>query len=347
MIRSLFLFLICSLILEFIDGSYGDLDYNFVRCSQNLFREWCSKAVSSTPLRLLSNSIVPWTCAEACEYECMSNITSERVRRKLNIYKYYGHWPFIRYWGVEEIASVIFSILNGISHFCFAVQYLYRFAIWKSIGETQTCSFMYNWIFFYSLSAIMAWAMSAIYHSKKTSESTKWDLIFALGVIISGLMLVIRKLLGPKVSIMVTYSLIIATAALFAFRAQGIYDGNVSFDSHMKSCIILFTVTSVLWSYWAGFVGRKSLFSRFSWPSFQSPRWLCLLCNAWLLAAALLELFDFPPILGIFDAHSLWHAATVPLGPLWYRFWTLEMAAEADPDEDVTPIAYDIDKKEI
>ena len=35
--------------------------------------------------------------------------------------------------------------------------------------------------------------------------------------------------------------------------------------------------------------------------------------------AALLEVLDFPPIAWTFDAHSLWHAATVPLPLLWYR----------------------------
>ena len=33
----------------------------------------------------------------------------------------------------------------------------------------------------------------------------------------------------------------------------------------------------------------------------------------------LLELADFPPIFWIFDAHSLWHASTVPLTVLLYR----------------------------
>ena len=33
----------------------------------------------------------------------------------------------------------------------------------------------------------------------------------------------------------------------------------------------------------------------------------------------LLELADFPPIFWIFDAHSLWHASTVPLTLLLYR----------------------------
>ncbi|KAF9537420.1 Post-GPI attachment to proteins factor 3, partial [Lunasporangiospora selenospora] len=37
-------------------------------------------------------------------------------------------------------------------------------------------------------------------------------------------------------------------------------------------------------------------------------------------AAMCLEILDFPPLWGIFDAHSLWHAATIPMIPLWYRF---------------------------
>jgi hypothetical protein len=41
-----------------------------------------------------------------------------------------------------------------------------------------------------------------------------------------------------------------------------------------------------------------------------------LLCHA----ALLLELLDFPPVLGLLDAHACWHAATVPLTVLFYRF---------------------------
>ena len=31
------------------------------------------------------------------------------------------------------------------------------------------------------------------------------------------------------------------------------------------------------------------------------------------------QLLDFPPILWILDAHSLWHFSTIPLPLLWYR----------------------------
>ena len=41
--------------------------------------------------------------------------------------------------------------------------------------------------------------------------------------------------------------------------------------------------------------------------------------NTLTVFVTLLELTDFPPIFWIFDAHSLWHASTVPLTVLLYR----------------------------
>ena len=37
-------------------------------------------------------------------------------------------------------------------------------------------------------------------------------------------------------------------------------------------------------------------------------------------AATTLELFDFPPLARVVDAHALWHLATAPLAVLWYDF---------------------------
>ena len=40
----------------------------------------------------------------------------------------------------------------------------------------------------------------------------------------------------------------------------------------------------------------------------------------WFSIAALLEIFDFPPLWGLLDAHALWHVCTVPLPSIWYAF---------------------------
>jgi hypothetical protein len=47
-----------------------------------------------------------------------------------------------------------------------------------------------------------------------------------------------------------------------------------------------------------------------------------------------MEIFDFSPIFYHFDAHSLWHFSTVPLGFLWYRFWQIELSAEKVSSEE-------------
>ena len=44
------------------------------------------------------------------------------------------------------------------------------------------------------------------------------------------------------------------------------------------------------------------------------------ICVALTMAAMSLELFDFQPLGRILDAHSLWHAATVPIAIIWYNF---------------------------
>ena len=52
-------------------------------------------------------------------------------------------------------------------------------------------------------------------------------------------------------------------------------------------------------------------------PQVDYPLWISIL----FFAAVSLEFFDFPPIAGVLDAHALWHAATVGIVPLWYKFF--------------------------
>jgi hypothetical protein len=49
--------------------------------------------------------------------------------------------------------------------------------------------------------------------------------------------------------------------------------------------------------------------------------------------AMCLEVFDFPPYKGILDAHSLWHAATIPLAPLFYQFLLRDIELETSTDK--------------
>ncbi len=49
----------------------------------------------------------------------MIGITLQRQGDRQDPYKYYGHWPFIRYLGLEEPASVLFSFCNLIPNLAY------------------------------------------------------------------------------------------------------------------------------------------------------------------------------------------------------------------------------------
>lgn len=93
------------------------------------------------------------------------------------------------------------------------------------------------------------------------------------------------------------------------------------FGDHMMICMALAALHCIVWSTWSLSV---LLSSRKQGVVPLSAAALCLLCQVWFAAGSLLEVLDFPPLLIHFDAHALWHAATVPLGFLWYMFWNAD-----------------------
>lgn len=80
---------------------------------------------------------------------------------------------------------------------------------------------------------------------------------------------------------------------------------------------------NILWTLYALPSSMSVLKSRFPnspknyRPSFVNKAGLFVLLTT---LATTLELFDFPPWGRMIDAHALWHAATAPLGYLWYDF---------------------------
>lgn len=90
----------------------------------------------------------------------------------------------------------------------------------------------------------------------------------------------------------------------------------------MKYCIGISVITAFIYISWVAkelALGRrrKSLF-------------ILLLTIAVGLGSAGFEVLDFPPILWIFDAHSLFHAATIPTPLLLAKFVVAESEYEMD-----------------
>ena len=305
---------------------------------------------------------------DLCNYGCIEVITQRRLSNHLQVYKYQGHWPFIRYFGLEEPASSMFSLMNVIPHMLYIFGRVRAAVIGESVGSWSSSIIngdkiiskirgighyhMNPWIIFYATTSCIAFTCSTIYHAKKTADHTKYDLISALLFITTGLFIAIRRIiLRTHCSQVVIVSIFIIIYGLFSWRAYHMIHGWISFSSHMSLSITIVAITTVLWLYWI----IKSIFfnmkshqqqhrssSNISSSSSSSSSdvikgnashqqshirfssYICLTCQLWFIAAAAFEIFDFPPLYGVLDAHSLWHAATAPLGHLWYHFWEVD-----------------------
>lgn len=74
---------------------------------------------------------------------------------------------------------------------------------------------------------------------------------------------------------------------------------------------------------WLLYSSPLPFFQRFPYaPKTYYPRHIYKAAIFVLLttAATALELFDFPPLGGVLDAHALWHLSTAPIAKFWYDF---------------------------
>lgn len=146
-----------------------------------------------------------WSCPEKCSYYCMSSITKQRKSMGYGELKYFGHWPFIRYFALEEPASVVFSLLNAWPHVVYILKRLRIFGYghhgnrygFKYLVDPSTSSlrdkgddsyisvdcFMSIWLDFLPYVSLAAWLASAYFHAQKTPFSSLVDYICALCLI--------------------------------------------------------------------------------------------------------------------------------------------------------------------
>jgi hypothetical protein len=87
----------------------------------------------------------------------MHQITDQAMQNHDIIHQYFGKWPFYRLWGMQEPASVLFSILNGYNHYKGVRKYS------KLIGPLFPWR---NLIIFYGFVAINTWVWSAVFHTR-------------------------------------------------------------------------------------------------------------------------------------------------------------------------------------
>lgn len=143
------LLLSCSLVF----ASAGDRSVVFQQCVSSQSALHCSPPPSRNLLSLLTY----WRCSDVCRYDCMHAHTDRLESQGENPLQYFGKWPFWRIAGMQEPASVIFSLLNLYMHWDGA-----RF-LRQKIPDGHPMKPYYLWS---ARIGMNAWIWSAVFHTR-------------------------------------------------------------------------------------------------------------------------------------------------------------------------------------
>ncbi|KAI8323708.1 Per1-like protein [Martensiomyces pterosporus] len=290
---------ICLLLLLAFSAtaSSGDRQESFQRCLSSCVQVDCAPDAPALPLHL---RLLFWACDSNCDYKCQRKLTREAQATGGDIHQYHGKWPFVRIWGIQEPASVIFSLLNGYMHL----------KSWPLVRQTLPKMHpMRLWLSVFIVLGSWAWLWSAVFHTRDFPLTEKLDYFSA------GLNVLYIFFLGVVRMLRLSTWRQTRVVAIFCAIPYCLHVGYLSFvrfdyGYNMMANAIVGLVSNVVW-----FVVAYQAY-RNGQPMWWKPAILIVLTDM----AFSLEAFDFPPFLDTFDAHSLWHAATIPIVAHWYDY---------------------------
>ncbi|KAJ2849952.1 hypothetical protein IWW36_002261 [Coemansia brasiliensis] len=287
--------LLLLLSISMVWASSGDRQVSFRSCV-NQCRVGCTADSPPLPwhLRLLF-----WDCESNCDYSCQRRITQQAQRQGKRVHQYHGKWPFIRILGVQEPASVLFSIMNGMMHV----------RSWKLVHSLPQIHPMQRWLSVFIVLGTWSWFCSAVFHTRDFPLTEKLDYFSAglnvLYIFFLGTVRMLRLNSWQKTRI-------VAIACAIPYLLHVAYLSLVRFDYgyNMMANAIVGLLSNFVW-----FAVTLQAY-RNGQPFWWKPALLIVLTDL----AFSLEAFDFPPFADTFDAHSLWHAATIPIVAHWYDY---------------------------
>lgn len=285
--------------VKYVECSIGDHYPSYRSCVRKctaahcLGREYRSNESIKWLIRVL------WTCDADCEYECMWPMVRMCKRNGWQIPQFWGKWPFYRFLGMQEPASVFFSFLNLV-----CTVYMYK-QFRKAIRISSTMYWIWSG---YTLVSVNAWFWSILFHIRDVFFTERMDYIGA-----SLLIYYTFYAFGYRILIFqpLLVRFIFVCGCLFFFIDHILYLIIASFDYryNFDTLISIGVITGILTLMWC----------LWNFRVLQHWKYAALYVSLTMLVA-LLEIFDFAPVLWTFDAHSLWHLGTAPLSYFLFMF---------------------------
>lgn len=248
-----------------------------------------------------------WDCLSDCRYNCMVDREIKRDALGHGPVKYHGKWPFIRVYGIQEPASVAFSVLNLAMHFHGWLSFFILLYYKLPLKQTKKAYYEFSPLWhIYGFLSMNSWFWSAVFHSRDVDLTEKFDYSSAVALLGFSLILAILRSFNVRDEA----ARVMVAAPLLAFVTTHILYLNfykLDYGWNMKVCVVMAVAQLLIWATWAGITRHPS----------RWKLWVVVFGGA---LAMLLEIYDFPPYYGFLDAHAIWHATTIPLTYIWWSF---------------------------
>ncbi|KAL0893495.1 hypothetical protein ABMA27_013692 [Loxostege sticticalis] len=289
---------------SFITASEGDRSPFYQKCVVNCKTDFCDKDGSSFKSNVLDElsiwSRLMWNCRDECRYKCMWRTVQGFYERGYTIPKFHGKWPFVRVFGVQEPGAAFASLLNLWAHVYMYAELVRRFRV-------KSAPLVLFWHVFAAI-CINAWVWSAIFHTRDNPFTEFMDYACALSMVMALFVAAIVRVFHRRRKMTIT--MLIPPLLYFIEHVRYLYSGGIDYEYNMMINVAFGAVGSIIWAGW----------SLLQWLEGRRHAWRVGAFTLLSGAALALELLDFPPKFDAWDAHALWHLATVPLPLLFYRF---------------------------
>ncbi len=271
-------------------------------------------------LRLLG-----WECYPNCDYQCQRFVTADRKQRGEAIVQFHGKWPFERVFGIQELFSTLFSIGNFFPHYWGFKLMWTHYKAERSIHGNPEAASIYWAYGITGLVASFAWVFSTLFHLRDTWTRERLDYYFAGMTVISGLYCVGTRyfklyLTRNKIK-RLTFGLLIIT--MYVCHVMKLLD-DWSYTYNMRANVVVGVTEDLLWFLHAIRTFRQHRQSGNLFDDLKNKTVNWTLTPIILVVSVSLgmtfELFDFPPILDLLDAHATWHFCTIWPALYWYPY---------------------------
>ncbi|KXL46672.1 hypothetical protein M433DRAFT_155889 [Acidomyces richmondensis BFW] len=291
-------------------ASLGDRLPEFKKCVAECIETNCGE----NGLRIsLQHRLLLWTCPSECDYFCQHIVTDQRLAREPPylepVLQFHGKWPFYRFLGMQEPASVFFSLLNFLAH---------DHGITKLKEQIPASYMLRRFYLLFGYFGLVSWLFSMVFHTRDFNLTEKLDYFAAGASVMYGLYFAPIRIFrldrsealgGRSGTVLRLWTLL--CVSLYLMHISYLTFVRFDYTYNMAANVIVGIIQNILWTWFSITRFRKVGRLWAAWPG---------LIVAWIVLAMSLELFDFPPWWGMVDAHALWHLGTVGPTIWWYNF---------------------------